>query len=70
MDDELSPVIILPTTIIDRQARIVIERDPEVDGRLKVFVAGCPERVYDGDEARELWNFYDRDRGYRFKDDI
>lgn len=65
---EVPPIILLSSTIIDRYARMIIERHPTDPNKLMVFMSGVEPREYTGDEARELWSFYDRDKGYRFSE--
>lgn len=53
--------IVLSDTIIDREKIICIERDPEIAGRVWVSLEGTERRYFDGADARQIWNLFDKD---------
>jgi hypothetical protein len=55
--DDLPPIIRLSTAIIDREARLIIEWDQHIPGRINVD-NGQHSFYYEGDDAQLLWKFY------------
>lgn len=60
----LPEVILLSNAVIDRHARLIIERDEEVPGRVWIYNGGETRFFYDGDDARIIWDFYFPDKNY------
>lgn len=63
MTSDLPPIILLSSAIIDRHARLVIEWDEEVAGRI-VVDNGVNKYWYEGEDAQTIWNFYRTPEGY------
>lgn len=57
--------IILSDTIIDREKIVVIERDPELAGRIWVTLINTTPRYFDGADAIQLWRMFDREAGWK-----
>ena len=54
----LPDVIILSTAVIDRVARIIIERDEKDPNKVWVDNGTDAKYFFEGDDARTIWNFY------------
>lgn len=63
MEVDLPDIIRLSDAIIDRHARLIIEWDKEVKGRIWIDNgSGTTKYFYDGEDARLVWNFYHPER--------
>lgn len=51
----IPPIIHLSTAIIDREARLIIERD---ENGVVWIDNGMNKYFYTGDDARMIWDFY------------
>lgn len=54
---DLPDIIRLSTAVIDRIARLVIEWDEDIPGKIHVD-NGRERYFYEGDDAKLIWDFY------------
>lgn len=54
----MDEIILLSSTVIDRTARLIIERDEKDPNRVWISNGSETKWYFDGDDARTIWNFY------------
>lgn len=62
---EFARYIILSDSIIDREKVFMIERDPKDASVVKVYFDNSTSEVWDGDNARTIWDAFDPSKDWR-----
>lgn len=56
--NELPPIILLSGAVIDREARLIIERDENDPNKVWIDNGGPTKYFYVDDDARKILDFY------------
>ena len=54
----MDEIILLSNAVIDRTARLIIERDEKDPNKVWVDNGGTSKWYFEGDDARTIWDFY------------